>query len=157
MSRYAEDTSVPIERSKAEIEKILLQHGATTFASGWDAGAAYIGFEMKSRKVRFVLEMPNRQDKRFWLTPGRGLKRTEGQAYAEWEQACRQSWRALFLVVRAKLEAVEAKISTFEQEFLAHIILPSGETVGSWLGPQLDEAYKRGAMPPLLPAPKDKR
>jgi hypothetical protein len=47
---------------------------------------------------------------------------------------------------------VESGISTFEQEFLAHIILPDNSTVGDWIGPQIEQAYETGAMPPMLPA-----
>jgi hypothetical protein len=70
---------------------------------------------------------------------------------AAWEQACRQRWRALALVVKAKLEAVECGISTFEEEFLAWMMLPDGSTVGDRMLPQLETAYRTGQMPPLLP------
>jgi hypothetical protein len=68
-----------------------------------------------------------------------------------WEQACRQRWRALNLVVKAKLEAVESGIATFEDEFLAYTMLPGGATVGQWLTPQLDEVYRRGDLSSVLP------
>lgn len=64
---------------------------------------------------------------------------------------------ALKLVIQAKLEAVEAGITTFEDEFLAHLVLPSGETFGEWAAPQLERAYITGAMPSSLlglPAPR---
>ena len=54
-------------------------------------------------------------------------------------------------VIKAKLEAVEASITTIEQEFLAHIVLPSGSTVGEWAAPQLALAYERGQMPAIMP------
>jgi hypothetical protein len=54
-------------------------------------------------------------------------------------------------VIRAKLEAVEQGIATFQQEFLAHIVLPNGQTAGEFLLPQLDEAYQKKRMPALLP------
>lgn len=57
----------------------------------------------------------------------------------------------LALVIKAKLEAVAAGITSFEDEFLAHIMLPSGGTVGEWARPQLEVAYSTGAMPALLP------
>lgn len=38
-------------------------------------------------------------------------------------------------------------ISTIEREFMSDMLLPSGQTVGEWLGPQLDERE----MPSLLP------
>jgi hypothetical protein len=70
-----------------------------------------------------------------------------------YDQECRQRWRALLLVIKAKLEAVESGIACFEEEFLAHIVLPNGQQVGQWLRPQLAFAYERGNMPPMLPAP----
>ena len=63
----------------------------------------------------------------------------------------RQRWRALVLIVKAKLEAIEAGISTLEREFLADIIMPNNQTVGQWLAPQIEQVYLTGKMPPLLP------
>jgi len=70
-----------------------------------------------------------------------------------WEQACRQRWRALNLAILAKLEAVEAGITTFEEEFLAHLVLPNGKTVGQWAVPAVGKALSDGKMPPLLSLP----
>ena len=56
------------------------------------------------------------------------------------------------LVIKAKLEAVTAGISTIETEFLANIVLPDNTTAGEWMLPQIDRAYRTGEMPPLLPA-----
>lgn len=36
MSRYAENTSVSSDRSRAEIEQILARYGAEQFMYGWD-------------------------------------------------------------------------------------------------------------------------
>lgn len=151
MSRYAENTSVTSEKSRAEIEKTLERYGADQFMYGWDQEAAVVGFRMQNRMVRFVLPMPSRADPQFTRTPARGYARTPEQVHAAWEQACRQRWRALALVVKAKLEAVESGITTFEDEFMAHIMLPSGETVGQWMKPQIELAYNSGTMPSLLP------
>ena len=151
MSRYAENTSVSSDRSRAEIEKTLERYGADQFMYGWDQEAAVVGFRMQNRMVRFVLPMPAKDDSQFTKTPTRGYARTPEQVYAAWEQACRQRWRALALVVKAKLEAVESGITTFEDEFMAHIMLPSGETVGQWMKPQIELAYSSGDMPTLLP------
>jgi hypothetical protein len=100
--------------------------------------------------VRFELPLPSRDERRF-THHSRGL-RTATQAEALWEQACRQRWRALALVIKAKLEAIETGIASFEDEFLAYTMLPSGETVGAWLAPQMDAAYDpdRGVMPATL-------
>jgi hypothetical protein len=149
--RYAEGTSVATDKSRAEIERTLQRYGATAFAYGWQSNKASIQFEAKGRRIRFLLPLPDRNDKRFTHTAAKAEARTESGAHAAWEQACRQSWRALLLIIKAKLEAVEARIVTFEDEFMSHIVLPSGQTVGEFMKPQIAIAYDRGTMPPLLP------
>jgi hypothetical protein len=156
MSRYAQRTSVPVERSRAEIEATLTRYGAQQFMYGWDAKGAVIAFVVEpqpgqKRQVRFHLPLPSRDERRF--THHTQGMRTATAAQGLWEQACRQLWRALVLVVKAKLEAVESGIATFEDEFLAYIMLPDGQTVGGWIGPQLEAAYDpdQGIMPARLP------
>ena len=46
---------------------------------------------------------------------------------------------------------VASGITTLEEEFLAHMVLPDGQTVGQWLLPQVAEAYDTRQMPPMLP------
>lgn len=150
MSRYAENTTVSSEQSRGEIERTLARYGADQFMYGWDSDRAVIGFRCQDRHVRFTLTMPAR-DAREFTHHSRG-PRTPDAAAKLWEQACRQRWRALALVVKAKLEAVAAGISEFETEFLGHILLPNGETTAEWIRPQLAHAYDTGAMPTSLPA-----
>lgn len=152
VTRYAENTTVTSEKSRAEIERTLARYGADQFMYGWDANQAVIQFRMDGRHVRFTLTLPDRDAKEFTHTPSRGTRRTPDQAEAEWEKACRQRWRALALVVKAKLEAVASEITEFEDEFLAHIVLPDGRTAGQFLRPQIEVAYQTGEMPPMLPA-----
>ncbi|WP_027967288.1 hypothetical protein [Halomonas halocynthiae] len=154
MSRYAEKTSVPSERSRAEIEQTVSRYGASGFMYGWDGGTAVMAFQMSGRRIRFDLKMPDRNSDDF-TTTDTGRERAPAQAAKAWEQACRQRWRALALVIKAKLEAVESGIAEFEEEFLAHIVLPNGGTVGRWMLPQVQKSYDTGTMPPLLPAPGD--
>lgn len=152
---YAANTSVPVETSRAEIERTLQRYGAQSFAYGWDQDKALIEFAACGRRVRFVLALPNRSadEFRFVNTNQWSSKEaTPAQQERLWEQACRQRWRALALVIKAKLEAVEAEISEFEDEFLAHVVLPNGTTAGQWLRPQIADAYETGQMPAMLPA-----
>lgn len=153
MSRYAENTSVGTDKSRAEIERTLQRYGADGFMYGWQGARALVQFVAHGRQIRFELPLPDRQASEFTKTPT-GRDRSEKQAYDAWEQACRQRWRALALAIKAKLEAVEAGISTFESEFLANVVLPGGQTVGAWMTPQIERAYDTGEMPPLLEAPK---
>ncbi len=148
---YAEKTSVSVAKTKADIEELIQKAGAGQFVSGYKENMAVIGFSVDNRQIRFVLPLPDKEDKKFWYTPERRNKRTKEQAYAAWEQACRAKWRALYLIIKAKLEAVESGISTIEREFFYDIVLPDGNTVGEFLSPQLDMVYESGNMPPMLP------
>lgn len=159
MSRYASNTEVGVHRSKAEIERTIERYGADQFISGWDAGreTAMIGFSMHNRQIRFILTMPDRSSDEFHQTET-GRARKGDAAYKSWEQACRQRWRALALAIKAKLEAVESGIAEFEDEFLANIVLPDGQTFGEWATPRIEKAYADGTMPEMLPAlPRGKK
>lgn len=155
MSQFAKDTSVPVARSRGELEETLQRYGASAFANLIQEGKAAIMFEAQGKRVMFELPLPKIEDFATVTHTSEYRRdivkeRSPDQKHKAWEQACRQRWRALLLVVKAKLEAVETGITTFEDEFLAHIVLPDGKTVGKWMKPQLAEAYARGKMPPML-------
>jgi hypothetical protein len=109
-----------------------------------------VGFEVHDHQVRFLLPLPDRTSRRYTHTPSRGTRRSPAVAAAEYEKAVRQRWRALALVVKAKLEAVESGIVTFEQEFLSHLVLPGGRSVYETVQPQLQQALEAGRPPALL-------
>jgi hypothetical protein len=148
---YAEKTSVSVSKTKADIEDLIQRYGADQFVNGFKGDIAVIGFSISNRQIRFTLPLPDKQCHEYWFTPERGQQRSEKAAHAAWEQACRSRWRALYLIVKAKLEAVEAGISTVEREFLYDIVLPDGRTAGEWMAPQIEVAYQNGQMPPMLP------
>jgi hypothetical protein len=149
-ARYAERTSVNSDASRTEIERTLRRYNASAFGYGWEGNQATVMFVLANRRIRFQLPLPDPNDKRFTHTPGRGQRRTADAQEREYEQAVRQRWRALALVIKAKLEAVEAGISSVEDEFLAFVMLPNGSTVGETIAPQIEASYATGQMPPLL-------
>lgn len=152
MAKYAANTEVSAEKSRMEIESTLRRYGADAFSYGWEETKAVIMFRAKNRHVRFIVGLPDRNSEDFkYYYRGRSCyERTDDAALKQWEQACRQKWRALALMVKAKLEAVDAGISEFEEEFLAHIVLPDGTTVGSQVRPHIEKAYMSGEMPTHL-------
>ncbi len=156
LTKYAANTTVSVEKSKAEIETIVSRYGASGFASGWQGSKAQIQFICQGRHIRFVMELPDRADKRF-TDYKRGSvphRRSPEAAAKEWEQACRQKWRALALLVKAKLEAVDAKISTFEEAFFADIVMPDGRTVYETAREHVAIAYSTGKPVALLGVPQ---
>ena len=147
---YAAGTDVPVDRSKVEIERTLTRFGADSFGYAVRQGTAHVVFEIEGRQVRFTLPLPDRNADVFNVTPKSNRRRAPDAAEKAWEQACRERWRALAAVIKAKLVAVEAGISTVEQEFLAWVALPDGSTVGENIGPAIDQAYTTGRVKPLL-------
>ena len=134
MSPYAAETEVPIERSKAQIEAMLRQRGATDYASGWSETEDRIQFRMHNVTIRFSLPRAKRAD---YLTDNAGRERRPAVLERMMAQADRSRWRSLYLVIKAKLEAVDAGISIYEEEFLAFVVMADGRTVGSCLVPQI--------------------
>lgn len=139
MSKYAFQTKVPVDTTRKDIERTLERYGADQFAIGIETKRAVIGFRMAGRYVKFTLALPD--------------GKTEGVEKAARES--RRRWRALLLVIKAKLEAVQSGITIFDHEFMAHIVMPDGGTLGDRIGPQIESAYKTGKMPPLLGFLKD--
>lgn len=149
MSRYARETTVDPGRSRAEIEKTISRYGAGSFGYITDGDKAQIAFQANGRRIRMAITMPPLG---LFATNKSGKKVAPKAMEAAHQKAVRQIWRALALVVKAKLEAVESGVATFEQEFLAYTLLPSGQTVGEQLVPKLDLIVATGKVPALLSA-----
>lgn len=146
--KFAADTKVTPGKTMGDIEKELRRYGATQFAYTSSEAAFSIGFIMKGRAIRFSVPLPDANA--FFMTTGNQFYKAGDYNQKAHERAIAQRWRALLLVIRAKLESVELGVETLEDAFLAQIVLPSGETFGSWSRPQLT-AVSIGNMPQLLP------
>lgn len=145
MMAYAGKTKVPIDRTESEIKTLLKKRGATSYASGEANSIAQIVFEMKGRRILFRAPLPMRKD----FPPG-------ATGEDRWMQAGRSRWRALQFVIKAKLEAADTGIVSFEDEFLAYTMTPDGRTVGEWARTELTRALTDGRpLPPLLGGPRD--
>lgn len=152
MTRYASETGVPIERSKAEIERILVRYGAKAFMYGMQPEKAMVAFEVEGRHIRMVLPMPTDKEDSIRLNRWGG-DNPDSLIQKKIEQEARRRWRALTLVIKAKLEAVSSGIAVFDDEFLAYMVLPDGRTMGEWVKPQLKSLESK--MPKLLAAVMD--
>ena len=150
MAKYAASTDVSSDRHRAEIEKTKTRYGAQQFMYGWDEPSAIVGFIINGRQVKFALPLPDRDSTEFTRTPT-GRARAATQVREAYEQAVRQRWRALALVIKAKLEAVESGIVTFDAEFLAHIVLPNGRTVVDEIGPASSRRTRPSRCPHCYP------
>lgn len=153
MSRYAEGTSVTPEKSQQEISATIRRYGASKLAVAWEDRRAMVAFGAHNLHVRMILDLPSPDDAEFRTTPtGRGRDTAARKSACEAE--IRRRWRALALAIKAKLEAVETGITSFEDEFMAHIVLPDGTTVSEHVAPAIRQAYAQGSIAPFIPLPK---
>lgn len=142
---YAAETKVSIEASRAELERMLMKYGADRFAQFLTPEKAMVVFEASDRRLKF--DLPLEQVK----------KPTTTREQRKCDQTNRARWRALLLCIKAKLEAVDSGIETFEEAFLAHVVMPDGQTVAEHASPMIKQVYDGGSMQPLLPDLTNKR
>ena len=135
--KYARNTSVPVERSRAEIERVLTKYGASKFGSMSEETKATLYFEVKGRQLQWSIPLPTKGKFRYETDYGREVRRR---------------WRVMLITVKAMLEAVESKLLTFDQAFLPHIVIPgTAKTMGEMLStPKLDALYAGGGVKALL-------
>jgi hypothetical protein len=161
---YAEGTSVPVEKSKAELEGMLARAGAGQYGVLNNAieGFAIVAFTLgpkgrpdEARQFKIRLPLPRLVDFATKPAPGNRrdrtpVARTPDEQQKAHEQACRERWRALVLCVKAKLVLIDLGVSSYEREFLADLVLAEGGTVYGALAPKIADMYLSGRTPPLL-------
>lgn len=151
MPRYANKTTVTVEKSKEEVMSTLRRYGCDGFGSYENKTGACVVFEVDKLSIKIEVPLPDRDEFR---TTDTGKARTVSSVAREFDQAVKQRWRALLLAIKAKLEAVECGISTIEKEFMPFVVMPDGRTLADHIKPQLQEYAESGKAPLLLAAPK---
>ena len=70
---YAEQTFVPVERTKAEIETLLVKSGCDAIATLWDRRERRVAIQFRAhnRMVRFSLTLPSPDDPLYQYTPAK--------------------------------------------------------------------------------------
>lgn len=150
---YAETTTVPFDRSVSEIVTLLKRAGAERIGQMDDAAFYAIQFTMADRMIRFRIPLATEYSGPLKAGNGRAIDPKKVI-----EQARRQRGRALLLVIKAKLESVESGIETFEQAFLANVVLADGATVYDRIAAPIALEYQTGKPDPvagLLPPPRE--
>jgi hypothetical protein len=159
MAKFAADTDVSVEKTRIELERLLGQYKARSTAVFNSPTEAAVVFEMHERRVMFRMSLPDMAMKEFTHKNNGAagwIQRSAQAQSAAWEKACRRRWRALLLAIKAKLVSVDEGIETFEEAFMAHVVMPDGQTVGDHVKPRIASAYKDQKMIPLLPGPDTK-
>ncbi|MEJ7933467.1 hypothetical protein WG907_04245 [Sphingobium sp. AN558] len=153
---YAENTTVPAEKSMADIVAVIKKAGGTRVAQMDDTDALAVQFFLTERMLRFRVpvatadQMPTRDNgnNRYTDIP---LSARQKKADA----IRRQRARALLLVIKAKLESVESGVETFDEAFLPNIVMSDGSTIWERVCEPLALEYASGkTMPFLLEGPR---
>lgn len=141
---YAITTDVPFDRSISEIIALVRKAGAERIGQFDEGGRFTLQFTMADRVVRFRVNMPSQEE----AERTRHRKTTaRADAPAQWR---RQRARALLLVIKAKLESVESDVETFEEAFLANVVMSDGFTVYERLAEPIALEYQSGQPSPML-------
>jgi hypothetical protein len=144
-TRYATGTQVPVDKTLTDIRRLLLAAGATHYAYGEEPNGAAIQFALHGLHYRFNVRRPTWDD---LIARYERSYRVDQQRAVEDEW--RRRWRARLLWIKAQLEFAEVEPQEFSRAMLAHLVLPDGQTMGSWAMPQIESMYEGGQMPPLL-------
>lgn len=147
MVKYAAKTDVSVSSTKAEIEDLLTKFGCDRFASVNEPQRSAIMFERRGLRYRVMLPLTRPEDH---LKNVAGIPLGSVQARQAFDLETRRRWRSLLLVLKSKLVAVEDGISSLEEEFLANVVLPDGDTLGERIIPEVREVARTGKLPPLV-------
>jgi hypothetical protein len=145
---YAAKTSVPVARTRVEIEELLKKYKASRLGFILENDHASIGFTIEGWSVRFKLPIPTEVEAKKEAKRGRYNWQPPPQENIQrWlDQASRERWRALLLTIKAKLVSVENRVETFEEAFMAHLVMRGGVTVGEEYLPSFRTDLKQ--LPP---------
>jgi hypothetical protein len=153
MAKYAEGTKVNSFASIEEIQRLLRARGCVEFGQMTSQNTAAVVFRYEGVPYRMQLNLPDPDDDKFTCTPSGRWSRSEKQANDAYEQEVKRLWRAILLVMKAKLVAVDEGVVTFHNEFLSYAVLGDGRSVGQHCKPLLERAKDGEALPLTLALP----
>ena len=146
--KYAESTTVPVEKSQAELKATLSKYGCTHFGLLEEPGGATVLFKLNELPFRIRVDLPRQDEERFLVKVHAQTKRktdlTPEEAHKRWEQACRQTWRVILLIIKANLEATEMGIMRPEQALMPFLLTGTGKTVAEEIFPRMNDLSAKG-------------
>lgn len=132
--RYAEGTTVPVEKSVEDLRRL---------AERYDADEFTYAISPRQGAVMFRLDgVPLRYDVAFPVDTNLSVR----QAEAEW----RRRWRVVLLKAKGQFEAHLDGEESVTRAFLANVMLPDGSTVGDHVDREgVTAAFEGGFLPAL--------
>lgn len=143
--KYAAQTSIPVGKSKGEIDKLLREWGCTRI--GWEenvkTGEVVLRFvwskDQNVYAAKMVVKIPDEKSIRARpeVLNERTGKPSDIRVAKALEAAGRSELRILLLWLKAAFNAVEMGLTTAEIIFLPFFMMPDDQTVGDVIVPKL--------------------
>ena len=154
--RYAEDTSVPVSRSRGQIDDLLRQWGvdAIQWSEDYQDDRVTLRFVWQHRELRYStrlsVQLPKRAELAKEAIDGRTGQPSERKLRVLLEARGRQEHRLLLLWLKAALNAVDAGIVSAEALFLPFLEGKDGRTFAEVASEHLPDLLC-GSAEKLLP------
>lgn len=155
--KYAQETTVPVAKSRAEIDNLLRQWGAKGLQWSDDFQNDRVmlrfvwNYDDTDYMARFVIELPGRDQLKDQAIDGRTGAVSDLKMEKLLSARGKQEHRLLLLWLKAALNAVEAGMVTAEALFLPFLEGQTGETVAEIAIPNLKKLASGSAQKLLLP------
>lgn len=156
--RYAQDTSVPIARSRGEIDKLLRDWGAKgiQWSDDYENDRTMLRFvwvfDGVDYMARFVINLPKKESLEDLAIDGRTGDVNENKMRKLMDARGKQENRILLLWLKAALNAVASGMVSAETLFLPFLEGKNGETVAEVALPNLKSLASGSAKKLLLPS-----
>jgi hypothetical protein len=164
LRRYAQDTAVPIARSRGQIDELLRDWGVNgiQWSDDYQQDRVTLRFIWEHGGLRYMarfeVKLPGREELAADAVDGRSGRLSENKLRALLADRGRSEHRLLLLWLKAALNAVDAGIVSAEALFLPFLEGADGRTFAEAAAPHLPDLL-RGSAERLLPEAKkgDKR
>jgi len=140
-TKYAAGTTVPVNRSKADLEKICIKYGAKNFSVLQNDFLTAIFFKYHDRVYRFDMDMGKIK-----------IAKTGNQVNdkKKFEAEERRRWRVMVITLKAMFESVENEVMDYELLFQPYTVLPDNTIIGHRISKQIDQLYAGDTAHDLL-------
>jgi hypothetical protein len=134
--RYAQDTAVPIARSRGQIDALLRNWGVDgiQWTDHFKADRIQLQFvwnhEDNDYLARISIGLPTAEDLEDEAIDGRSGRVSEAKLKKLMAERGKREHRLLLIFLKGALEAIEAGVISAEQLFLPYLVGADGRTVG---------------------------
>ncbi len=124
-------TSVPVSRTVAQVQAILVEHGARAVMMEYDdrGRITALAFNIKMPNGDLPIRLPIDAAATLRVLQRQADNREIPGRYAKEEHAYRVAWRIIKDWVEAQMSLLETEMVKMEEIFLPYVITPGGQTV----------------------------